>query len=328
VAADRTFKWDLEEDPSRQRPTWLVLTSDAFHTNDIATSQLGNLWYLSGGVFTGTPAAGLKQEVLLKTSGDSQLIESVMASFAADGLMRDFKPSGVQYPLAVRLTGRFKTAFPNGRPGQTLEVESADQENDAAQQNADGSLKELSEETAVVLVGDSDMIFDHVALQQVRTPFGSYFRPRNGNFIFAMNLVEQLSGDQKLIGVRSRSVQDRPFTRIKKIEAAADLRFMAKIQELQESRDQAITRLNELQEEKNQNQRFIISPEQQAEIDSLRRKESETSVELRKVEKDRRQDIVSLQRKVQAWNIAAMPLAVIGVGISMALFKRKRTSAK
>jgi hypothetical protein len=97
---------------------------------------------------------------------------------------------------------------------------------------------------------------------------------------------------------------------------------------LQDNRDQAATRLNELQQQKSQSQRFILSPEQQAEIENLRRKEAEISRELRVVDKDRRRDIVALQRRVQILNIAAMPLAVCVVGIGLAFYKRKRTSAK
>ena len=28
----------------------------------------------------------------------------------------DFKPTGVNYQLAIRLTGKFQTAFPDGEP--------------------------------------------------------------------------------------------------------------------------------------------------------------------------------------------------------------------
>ena len=31
-------------------------------------------------------------------------------------IMKEFKPSGVSYNLAIRLTGKFKTAFPDGLP--------------------------------------------------------------------------------------------------------------------------------------------------------------------------------------------------------------------
>ena len=39
-----------------------------------------------------------------------------MASFGGAQIASNFNPSGTEYPLAVRLTGNFKTAFPDGKP--------------------------------------------------------------------------------------------------------------------------------------------------------------------------------------------------------------------
>ena len=103
---------------------------------------------------------------------------------------------------------------------------------------------------------------------------------------------------------------------------------MGKIKELQESRDKAMTRLNELQQQKSGNQRFILSPEQQAEIENLKTNEANFNTQLRKVQKDLRRDVVSLQHNVEWVNIASMPLAITFVGIGLAVFKRKWTSAK
>ena len=41
----------------------------------------------------------------------------------------------------------------------------------------------------------------------------------NGNLNFAQSAVEQLTGDNNLIAVRSRATQTRPFTRIQEMEA-------------------------------------------------------------------------------------------------------------
>jgi ABC-type uncharacterized transport system involved in gliding motility auxiliary subunit len=89
-----------------------------------------------------------------------------------------------------------------------------------------------------------------------------------------------------------------------------------------------MARLNELQSHKSQNQRFILSPEQQVEMDNLRKREAEINRELRQVNKDLRRSVVSLQRRIEWLNIAAVPLAVCAAGVGMAMYKRKRTSAK
>ena len=330
VVADRTFRMELGEagDTSKQRPAWLALTPEGINSNDIATAELDNVWMFSAGAFTGTPAPGLKETVLLHSSPDSQLVEGMLANFSGESVLRDFKPSGVDYALAVRLTGKFKTAFPEGKPEDKKEDAAKTSETNAPQKKIEASLKESAQDNTVVLVGDADMIYDGYTLRRINSPFGTLAVPMNGNLNFAQNLLEQLSGDEHLIAVRSRTALNRPFTRVNRMEADAEAEYLAKIKELEENRDQAVTRLNELQNHKSQNQRFILSPEQQAEIENLRKKEAEISRELRQVKKDLRRNVVALQRRLEWLNVAAVPAAVCLAGVGLAMYKRKRTSAK
>ncbi len=86
--------------------------------------------------------------------------------------------------------------------------------------------------------------------------------------------------------------------------------------------------LNELQQKKEKGQRFILSPEQQAALESLRKKEAEVKIKLKEERKKLRQDIDSLENRLKWFNIAAMPLVVSATGVALAFYKRKRTSAK
>jgi len=112
------------------------------------------------------------------------------------------------------------------------------------------------------------------------------------------------------------------------MQKVAEEKYLIKIKELQEKRDQTVTRLNDLQQQKTQNQRYILSQEQQTEIESLRKTEGEIGRQLRQVDKDLRRDVVALQRKIQWYNVLIMPAIVALTGIALALYKRKRTSAK
>jgi ABC-type uncharacterized transport system involved in gliding motility auxiliary subunit len=332
VVADRTFKMELggEGDTTKDRPAWLMLTPEGINNDDIATAELDNIWFFSGGAFTGVPVAGLKETVLLKSTKDSQLVDGMMANFGAENILKEFKPSGTEYALAVRLTGKFKTAFPNGKPEEKKDESGADKkpEDKAAEKTPATSLKESQQDGAVILVGDCDMVADEFSIRRANTPFGQIVTPMNANLNFAQNAIEQMSGDNNLIAVRSRALLNRPFTRVKAMQAEAEAKYMAEIKKLQESRDQTVNRLSELQQQKSQNQRYIMSPEQQAEIDNLRKNEGEIGRKLRQVEKDLRREVVGLQRRIQWYNILAMPAAVGLVGIILAVYKRKRTSAK
>ncbi len=153
--------------------------------------------------------------------------------------------------------------------------------------------------------------------------------PMNANLDLAQNLVEQMAGDSSLIGVRSRASMSRPFTLIKKMEAEAEARGEAKIDELQQSLQDTQQRLSELQQQKkDKDQRFILSPEQKAELENFRKKQAEVSKELKQAQKDLRKEVVSLETRLKWLNILAMPFAVTVAGIGIAVVKRKKTSAK
>ena len=79
---------------------------------------------------------------------------------------------------------------------------------------------------------------------------------------------------------------------------------------------------------KDKDQRFILSPEQRAELEKLRKEEAETRKHLKQVQKDLRKEVVSLQTRIKWVNILAVPLAVAATGIVIALVNRRKTSAK
>jgi ABC-type uncharacterized transport system involved in gliding motility auxiliary subunit len=173
------------------------------------------------------------------------------------------------------------------------------------------------------------MLADDFSLQKMDSPFGAMVEPMNENLDFAQNLVEQMAGDNNLVGLRSRAALHRPFTVIKKMEADAEAGGEAKIEELQQSLNDTQQRLAELQQQKtDKDQRFILSPEQKTEIDNFRKKQAEVSKQLKQAQKDLRKEVVSLETRLSWFNILSMPLVVAAAGVTMALIKRKKTSAK
>jgi len=330
VLADLNYQMVLGDsrDPNARRPTWLSIDTTGLDKDDIVTSQIDNLWYFNGGVFSGTPADGLKETVLVKSSENSGMVESFLASMSPESAMKDFKPSGKQQALAIRLTGKFKTAFPDGKPG---EVTAEDKKEGETESKPQDSVKESKADTTptVILIGDSDMIADNFTIQESQTPFGVWRRQLNANLNFAQNAVEQLAGDDNLIEVRSRATLNRPFEVVRKKEAEASEKFQGVLEELQKKAEAAQQRINELQAQKSdQNQRFIMSPEQQAELAKLEEQSVQTDKKLREVKKELAKEVDSLKTRVTWWNILAMPIVVTLGGIVLAIYKRKLTAAK
>lgn len=329
VVADMNFVSRLrgQNGQPQAAPAVLSLTPDAINADDVVSSQLDNLLVPYPGGFTGTPAAGLTQTVLLRTSSDAQLVDKMMAEFSGEQVARDFKGAGKQYSLAVRLAGKFKSAFPDGKPAAKPEAQPGEEPKkpDAASGEA---LKESAKESAVILVADTDLLYDPV-VGQVQNLFGQRIViPQNQNLTLVQSIVEQLAGDNNLIGVRSRATLNRPFTVVKKIQNNAEENYRSKIRDLEASLSDTQQKLNELQKTKQQGQRFILSPEQQAEVANFRKKEAEMKRELKEVRKQLRRDIDSLENRLKWINIAGMPLLVTVSGISLAVMKRKRTAAK
>jgi ABC-type uncharacterized transport system involved in gliding motility auxiliary subunit len=334
VVADMNFKMQLQgrNGQPQEAPAVMAVTGAGLNNEDIVTSQIDNVWLPYAGAFIGTPVPGLKETVLLKSTKDSQLVDGFMAHLSGENVMKEFKPSGTQYALAIRLTGKFKTAFPNGPPEDKKEDEKKDAakaDKQADEKKPADSLKETEKDNTVILVGDADMLYDRVALQPINTLFGTAYSPANGNLSFAQNAIEQLTGDSNLIGVRSRATIARPFTRVKAMEAAANERFQSEIKRLEDSASEAQRKINEMQQQKtDKDQRFILSPEQSAELAKLRTEEAETRKHLKQVQKDLRKEVVSLQTTVKWVNIMAVPIAVMASGIVIAFVKRRKTSAK
>jgi len=311
-------------------PAVLALTDKAINRNDIATGDADNLYMAFSGAFTGSPAAGLKETVLLHSSKDSELVDPMIAQLSGEEIIKKFQASGIEYPLALRLTGKFKTAFPEGKPkvAKAEEAEPNEKKTEPAASPAPG-LKESKQESAVVLVADSDMIQDQLAVRELGNPFGKpMFMPANGNLAFAENVVDQLTGDSNLIAVRSRASRERVFTVVKKMQAEAEASYRNKIKELEESLAETQKKIGELQKSKQEGQRFILSPEQQQELANFRKKEADVKGQLKETRKRLRAEIDSLENRIKWLNIAGMPALVALTGLAFAMVKRKRSAAR
>ena len=320
----------------RSMPTVLSLVGSAFDPNDVSTSRLGLALIPFTGAFTGKPAPGLKETVLMKSSNYSQFVDAAKSTERGEAAVRGVKPSGVEHPLAIKLTGRFKTAFPGGKPKVEKKDEKAakgspDQAGKAQEKTALAPaavhLSESKGDNAVVLIGDSDFINDGAAVDKQEIFGQRIIVPSNGNLAFAQALVEQLTGDPALIELRSRATAVRPFTVIREMEAKAQQNYLGKLKVLEDGLQQTQEKLQSLQKTRGPGQSAILSPEQQAELDNFRKKAAETRRELKEVRKELRADSEALQFWTKVTNIAGMPVLVALAGILFAVIRRRKVVA-
>jgi len=314
---------------NRQMSTVLSLNNEAFNRDDISTSKLGFTMFPIVGAITGAPTGGLKQTVLIKTSTFSQLTDSSNAITQGEASVRGFKPSGIEYPIAMRLTGKFKTAFPEGRPVAKDKADAAKGQEKSAPKAAatkepPAHLSEGKEENSVVLIADSDFINDGAAVN-IQEIFGQRIVvPANSNLSFAQALVEQFSGDPALIDLRTRAIAARPFTVIREMEAQAAQAYVGKLKELEDSLQQTQEKLQSIQKASAPGQGAIMTAEQQAEVESFRKKAAETRRELKLVRRDLRADSEALQFWTKVTNIALLPVLVTVFGVGFGIYRRRK----
>jgi gliding motility-associatede transport system auxiliary component len=302
-------------------PTLLLVTQAGLNQNDVVTSQIDNLFIPFAGAFTGKPADGLKQTVLVKCSPNSELVDSVIASSASEKILRNFKPSNVEFPLAVHLTGQFKTAFPNGKP------KSKDGKDEPPNL---GQLKESKPGAQVVLVADTDLLNDNVSVRAQNVMGQRVVQPANGNLSFVQGLVEQLAGDEDLISSRSRASLSRPFTRVKEMEAKAGQQWDEKVRLLETRQRETEQRIKELRASDGaaQEHEVVLSVQQQKELENYQRIQVEVTKDLRLVRKNLRKDTDALEFRTKLVNIGAMPVLVAMSGLGLAFVRTRRRAAR
>src|SRR5438477_3098271 len=324
--------WGVEYDPNkvisdvvfgsgggaRYTPTVLSLNRTALSRDDVVTGSIETLLYAFGGAFGLKPAEGLKATELVHSSPNSMLVDNAEATKSGDQATRSFKPSGSPMPLAVRLTGKFKTAFPDGLKG--------DKDKPVAGTPA---LRESGNDNSVILVADVDMLADGAAVD-VQEMFGrKIVVPSNGNLAFALGMVEQFAAGDELISLRSRASAFRPLTVVRELEAEAQKQYFGKIQALEDELQKTNAKLQELQKAQGAGAKGgqILSAEQQAELERFRKRVAETRLELKEVRRSLRQDAEALVSWTKVVNIALMPILVGLVGVGVALIRRRRVRA-
>ena len=239
------------------------------------------------------------------------------------------KAEGTAFDLVTHLSGNFKTAFPDGKPKQETPAaappEDKEKKEDAPK---DKSLKQAVKPGNVFLIADVDAFFDRFAYNVQNFGGMQVANPANGNAALLLNLLDQATGSEYLIGSRSRAATRRPFTVIQEMEAEFNKEVGSKIEDFQAKLQETQTKLQNLQAQKAQGSELFLSPEQEAEIAKLREQQVDYARLTRELQKDLRRQKDKLAGKITLLNVAAMPALVILFGLALFLKRRSSTRAR
>ena len=340
----RLFKaWGIDMDPEKavvdfdfptglrtqthqveSNPSWLSLSGEAFNKDALITSQLNSMILPVAGALMKADGADIEYEPLIQSSTNSALVNTFQLRFGIEEVRREFQPTPDKYDLAVKIYGNFKTAFPDGKPLQDPVNNPID--NEQAEKNiSEQGLKESISKAVIIVVSDTDLLWDDYYLSKQNFLGLQLVNFFNDNLDFFQNATEMLSGGEDLIGIRSRGKFERPFTRVQMLERKAAAQWLEREQDLVGKVEETNLKLQELESLKDASQKFVLSKEQEEEIQKFKEERLRINNELKLVRRHLRSEIESLGTKIKFINIFLMPLLVSIAGIGYALVKRKKS---
>lgn len=307
-------------------PFWISLDSRAFNKDNLITSKLESILLPAAGVFRKTGATGLNYESLIQSSAYSELIDSFRVRSGVNEIRSGFKPSNTVFDLAVKISGSFQTAFKEGKPEQ-MKTDEASKDAKHPETVPTAHRATAVKPATVILVADADLLFDGYYLHKQNFLGFNIARIFNDNLNFVFNAVEMLTGSPDLINIRSRGKFEKPFTRVKALEEKAQVKWLAREQELTKRVEETNRKLEQLEKQKDVSQRLIVSSEQEAEIKKFQEERRRINRELKLVRRNLRAEIESLGKTVKLINIFLMPLLIGIAGIVFAILRHKKNVA-
>jgi len=317
VLVDFAFATKLRAANNRveQNPLWISARQPAFNNDDIITSQLESMLFPLAGSIKKTKDCPYTYEPLIQSSKNSAMIDVQMLNFGVEALRRDFKPTPEVFDLAIKLTGTFKSAFPDGLP---LEKES----NSSKPVKPPIALKQGSKEAVIIVVSDVDLLFDAYYVSKQNFLGMNISNMFNDNLNFLLNTCELLTGSEALIQIRTRGIFERPFLKVQQLESKAQGRWLEQEQELSRQVEQTNRKLRELEREKDSSQKFIMSAQQEKEIKKFRDEKIRINKQLKIVRRNLRSEIETLGRYIKFINIFLIPIIICLGGLFFAVFRK------
>ena len=318
-------------------PVWMNVTPHTFDQDDIVTGNLGNLGFGTPGYLE--PAEGATNTftpLVTTTPRAAQFTTSQVAAVTTDprDLLDAYTSQDRAYTLVARVSGKVRTAFPDGRP---LPVSTDEEGNEPAGEDEAGSeaepkaehVSESTEDAQIILVADADMLADRFWVV-VEEFLGSRIAlPSAANSTLVVNALDNLTGSGDLISVRNRGTFTRPFVRVVALKQQAERAYRAKEQELIAQLEETERRLVELEESNQGNESLIITDAQRDELVQFRQERVRIRKELREVRRQLRADIEALESWLKFANIGLVPILIGLTGLAAGLLqlRRRRTAA-
>lgn len=313
-------------------PIFVGVEQDNVAKDDLVTAEIGVLNLATSGYLEIKEDAPTEISPLITSSDQSMLLDSLEVSVQPppEELIRKILPTGERYIMAARITGEVESAFPSGPPareiprGEVPPEEDADDPQAAHRPASDGPIN-------VIVVADADLFQDRLWVQEQNFLGQRIAIPQADNANFVIGAVENLTGSNDLISLRTRASGTRPFTMVESIRRAAEQRYLTQEQLLVRELEATEARLAELQGQRNPTDAdavALLNPEQQALVDQFRSETIRIRRQLRDVQRSLRSEIETLGSWLAFINIGLIPLVLGGLAVMLTLGRQKKRAQR
>jgi ABC-type uncharacterized transport system involved in gliding motility auxiliary subunit len=303
--------------------------------SDSVTSRLETINMSSPGVIRQAAGASTRFEALIVSSSDSMLMDARLLEDVTDPsiLFDEFVSADISHTIAARISGVIKTAFPDGRPIDPVEV--TDEEVDepdseitdavvAEEEPVPEHLNSSNSEVNILVFADTDMLSDRMWVQVGQFMGQRIPRPFSNNGDMVINALDNLSGGADLSSIRGRGTYSRPFTRVIQLQRQADDRLRVEEAELLDRLAEAEASLAELNQDENGELVGQVTPQIQAEVDRFNEQMLETRRSLRDVQYQLTEDIEQLGANLKLINTALIPVLLSLLALLLSYLRAQR----
>ncbi len=327
VAADRSIATRVNVGANNVLPyiVWLNLSEENISRDDIISAKLENILLPYPGVLKMQDSENIITTPIFETTNTANTVNAQgMTLNNPISLIDSYTPGTEKLTLALRLSGKFKSAFPEGKP---VKDDKDDSKKDDSTKD-DKPLKESKEKANIIVVADVDMLSDRFSVRVQNLLGHKITFPLNDNLNFIYNAIENLSGSDDLISIRSRGKFTRPFTKVKDIERKAEERWKDEEKALQMKVNEMNSRINDLIKSGKKQEKQMLSHAILDEINKYRIERKHAQKKLREVRRKLRQEKESLGNNLFVINTFLIPLFISISGIAIFIIKRRKQGSK
>lgn len=320
-------------DPVQYQPAFAA-GGAAFSKDSPLTSDLRELAFMEAGAISLISGAEkrLKFEPLITMSGPGMGAVDVASANAGpfEKVALSFKTDGKSRVLVAAVSGEFVSAFPKGAPapGKPEPTPPGQPPKPAPKPLPGPHLAASKKPGRLFVVADSDFMMDPFTVRQRQIGGQAAMEPINDNLGFVVSALETLGGSDELVSLRSKGTSLRPFKKVQDLERVAQLRYQAKLDEIERRLEEANAKITELSKQGGgvTAKGIVITPEMQREIEKFQAEADKLSEERRVIRRGLSEDVNSLGRRLQVLNLLAGPLLALLFGLFYALARRRKTS--